>query len=260
VSRVPGMRLGGLTRTAGLGALVAGLVRDDAADLFLGSRCVGCTQPGRALCPRCHRLLVRPAFPTAPDPAPPGLPPVWAVSAYDGVARSALLAHKERGRTSLAAPLGAALAGALSAAAEWPAPIPTSLPVLIVPVPSGRAAVRTRGHDPLLRIVRRATGGLLSGRYGRGPRVCRALELVRPVADQGGLDAPSRRANLAGAFEVKSRFREVVSGRCVILVDDVVTTGTTLVEAANALRRAGAKVRSAAVVAATQRRGPLRPS
>ncbi|MEQ7128864.1 phosphoribosyltransferase family protein [Actinopolymorpha sp. B11F2] len=250
-----------MTRAAGLGALVAGLVRDDAADLFLGSRCVGCTRPGRALCPACQRLLVRPAFPTAPDPAPTGLPPVWAVSAYDGVARSALLAHKERGRTSLAAPLGAALAGALSAAAALPAPVPTSLPVLIVPVPSGRAAVRTRGHDPLLRIVRRATGpGWLSGLYGRGPRVCRALEVVRTVADQGRLDAASRRANLAGAFEVKQRFRSVVAGRCVILVDDVVTTGTTLVEAANALRRAGAKVRSAAVVAATQRRGPMRPS
>ncbi|MGH3490608.1 MAG: ComF family protein [Actinopolymorphaceae bacterium] len=243
-----------MTRAASLGALVLGLVRDDAADLLLGSRCAGCTRPGRALCQGCERLLVRPAFPTAPDPAPAGLPPVWAVSAYDGVARSALLAHKERGRTSLAAPLGAALAGALAAAATMPAPVPTSLPALIVPVPSVRSAVRARGHDPLLRIVRRAIGP--SWLPGHGPRLCRALDVVRTVADQGRLNAPSRRANLAGAFEVKARYRPVVAGRCVILVDDVVTTGTTLVEAANALRRAGAAVRSAAVVAATQRRGP----
>ena len=72
---------------------------------------------------------------------------------------------------------------------------------------------------------------------------------ARRVADQSGLDAAGRSANLAGALRASSD----LSGVPVVVVDDVVTTGATLVEAARALRDAGALVRGAAVVAATQR-------
>ncbi|HZC26609.1 MAG TPA: hypothetical protein VE287_06265, partial [Actinopolymorphaceae bacterium] len=102
-------------RTA-LVSLAGRLLRDDLADLVLGSTCVGCMRPGRALCPDCAVELHAAPAPTAPDPSPPGMPPVWAVAAYDGIVRSALLAHKERGRTSLARPLGSALGAALCAA------------------------------------------------------------------------------------------------------------------------------------------------
>ncbi len=248
---------------ASLVELADRLVRDDLADLVLGSACAACARPGRVLCRKCRDAFNAPAVRTAPDPAPAGLPPLWTVTTYDGVARSVLLAHKERGRTGLAAPLGDALAVAVEAVlTQSGSPVPpgpgesgsvrrSRVPV-VVPVPSSRASVRARGHDPLPRIARRAVRGLRA--YGRSVALCRALVLTRSVADQSGLDAGARRANLAGAFQVDRRLAEVLAGRTVILVDDVVTTGATLVESAEALRRVGVHVAGGAVVAATVRR------
>ena len=72
----------------------------------------------------------------------------------------------------------------------------------------------------------------------------------RAVADQAGLDAAERAANLGGAPAA----RRPLDGLPVVVVDYVMTTGATLVEAARALREAGAAVRGCAVVAATRRR------
>jgi predicted amidophosphoribosyltransferase len=85
-----------------------------------------------------------------------------------------------------------------------------------------------------------------------GPAVfcVQALEHRRRVADQAGLSAADRAANLGGA--IQARFD--LLGHRVIVVDDVITTGATLAEAARALRAAGAEVPAAAVVAATERR------
>ncbi|MEU9016312.1 phosphoribosyltransferase family protein [Actinomadura sp. NPDC048394] len=78
------------------------------------------------------------------------------------------------------------------------------------------------------------------------------LRQCRRVADQAGLGAKARRDNLSGALEAVGR--APLAGRRVVLVDDVITTGASLAEAARALRAAGADVVAAATVAAT----PLR--
>jgi predicted amidophosphoribosyltransferase len=155
-----------------------------------------------------------------------------------------IVAYKERGRSGLALPLGVALARAVSAA---------GLPALLVPVPSTRASIRRRGYDPTLRIARVAAR-LLASR-GEPVRCRRLLAHRRRVVDQAGLSAPGRLANLAGALVARRDLR----GVRVIVVDDVVTTGATLVEAARALRAAGAEVCAAAVVAATTRRAGALP-
>lgn len=206
-------------------------------DLVLPRVCTGCDLPGgQQLCVacRCHLAAVRPRR-TAPDPCPPGLPRLWAAGPYDDVLRGLLVGHKERGQLALARPLGALLAGALEAFGAGD--------VLLVPVPSSRAAVRARGHDHALRLARSAA-------TQAGLRAAPLLRPTRVIRDQAGLDTAGRAANLAGALAAC----RPLEGLPVIVVDDVVTTGATLVEAARALRAGGALVRGAAVVAAVARR------
>jgi predicted amidophosphoribosyltransferase len=132
--------------------------------------------------------------------------------------------------------------------------------VLLVPVPSAPAAVRARGGDHVDRLARAAADRLR--RDGGTVRVARLLAAARGRRDSAGLGPADRRANLAGAFRWSGRPADV-PGTPVVLVDDLVTTGATLAEAAALLRTVGVGPVYAAVVAATVRRVPItacRPS
>jgi predicted amidophosphoribosyltransferase len=222
------------------------------AELFFAATCAGCGGPGPPMCVRCAVALAGPPRMTTPSPCPPGFPRAWTAGDYDGVLRSAVLAHKERGRLALARPLGEALARVVEAAAETVADAGTSGVLALVPVPSTRPRVRTRGHDPLLRISRVVASQLR--RRGHAAVVVPVLRQRRPVADQAELTSAARYANLAGSLWVPSGLRPLVHAEPVVLVDDVVTTGATLQEAARALREAGAGAVVAATIAATARR------
>lgn len=213
----------------------------DLVDLVLPRACAGCAAPGRTLCTACAALLGPPVA-HRPDPCPPGLPELRAAASYAGPVRAALLAHKEDGRRALTRPLGQALARAVAALDPPPG-------VVLVPVPSSAAAVRARGQDHARRLATAAAREL------PGARTARLLVPARAVADQSGLGAAQRAANLAGAL----RARRLPPGLPVVVVDDVVTTGATLAEAVRALRAAGAGVRGAAVIGATARRSARPP-
>jgi len=230
------------------------------SDLALPACCAGCSVGDALLCPDCSHALAAPPGLRWPSPSPPGLPAPFAVADYDGPARAALLAHKEHGRRALATPLGAALARAIRAASGLQSggeQREGDGALLLVPVPSTRAACRRRGHDPVRRMTLAAAAGLR--RTGTPATVLPVLRQARAVGDQAGLSARDRAANLTGALAVPPALCRMVAGRTVIVVDDVVTTGATLAEAARALRAAAADVPAAAVVAATRRRaGQLR--
>ncbi len=219
------------------------------ADLLLGGTCVGCNRPGPALCLRCTAELDGMPFLARPTPAPPGLPAVFAVAEYDGVAKRAVVAHKENGRLTLAKPLGRCLAlsvfGVLARAEDCRAGL-----VTLVPVPSSRQSTRERGHDPLLRISRECGRSLR--RSGVAAVARPALTFTRSMSDQAGLNATERFANVHGALAVKRHLR--LPERPVVVLDDFCTTGATAAEAARALACAGAEVLGVAVIAATQRR------
>jgi predicted amidophosphoribosyltransferase len=161
---------------------------------------------------------------------------------YGGVVKRLVTAYKDDGRRDLGAVLAPLLATAVRSAAP-------DGPVTVVPVPSARAATRRRGDAPVTELARHSLRCAGSVRYGLAP----ALQPVRRLADQAGLDHAARAANLAGAYAVRPRWRGRLT-QPVLLVDDVVTTGATLAEAARALRADGVTVIGVATVAATRRR------
>ncbi|MGW0841294.1 ComF family protein [Streptomyces sp. NPDC002787] len=204
----------------------------DLTDLVLPAECGGCGRPRAVLCPECRAALTGAApCRVRPVPEPSGLPVVHAAAPYEDAVRAALLAHKERGALALAGPLGTALAGAVRAGGG-------EGPLLLVPVPSARRAVRARGHDPARRIALAAAGELR--RTGTPARMAGVLRQRRAVADQSGLDSRQRLDNLAGALEVAAGGARLLGRGMVVLVDDLMTTGASLAEAARAVRAARA--------------------
>ena len=240
---------------AGVGA---GLVRSllgALVDLAMPAVCAACGAGSGPLCPECRADLRAGLFDhprrTRPDPAPPQLPDVVAAGPYDGVLRTLVSAYKDDDRRDLRPLLARLLAGPLAVTVTDEA-----ARTLVVPMPSSRAAVRRRGDDPVADLARAAVR-LVSGEAPTGIPVLVApvLRPVRRMADQSVLDHGQRAANLAGAYAVRPRWVPSLEGSRVVLVDDVVTTGATLAEAARAIRAAGGHVVGAATLAATQRRG-----
>ena len=105
----------------------------------------------------------------------------------------------------------------------------------IVPVPLHRAKLRERGYNQSACIAR----GIASA---TGLRISENL-LVRSrfTPSQTTLGVPQRRTNMPGAFAVPPGQRREVGGRCLLLVDDVITTGATMHACAEALKNAGAR-------------------
>jgi predicted amidophosphoribosyltransferase len=236
-------------------AALAGSVADAGRDLVLGGSCVGCGTPGRPLCRRCRASLPLRGRPCWPTPTPPGLALPFAAGDYAGLLKVMVNAHKEDGVFSLASPLGTVLAAVVR---DLLAPDGSdgsdvgSAPVWLVPVPSRRAVVRRRGHDPLLRVTRTAARVLRQGAVPAS--VHRLLLPCGRVRDQALLGAADRAANLASSMSCR---RVTLSpGALVVVVDDVITTGATAREAQRALEQAGVPVTGVAAVAATRRRSP----
>jgi predicted amidophosphoribosyltransferase len=203
----------------------------DALALVLPAECAACGADGRELCAGCRARLVPEIVRTTVPDGPAGAVPVHAGAPYRELVRRVVLACK-RGRTGLAGPLAELLAAALAEAAPEPG-------VELCAVPSTRAAYRRRGFDPARLVLARA------GRHD-----ARVLRPARPHRVQKGLGREERRANLRGVHRARGR----LDGRRFLLVDDVVTTGATIAEAARAIREAGGEVVGAVAVAAT----PLR--
>lgn len=206
--------------------------------------CAGCARPGDRVCAACGEVLLGAPRAHAPNPTPAPWAPLHVVADYRGPTRSMITAWKERGRRDLAPHLARALAVSIGCAMD--AVDRGDGPVAVVPIPSSRAAVRRRGEDAWARVARMAVGLLVD--RGRAVQMVRALEHTRQPRDQSALSARERRANLDGALACALAPRAPV-----IVVDDIVTTGSTLAEAARALRAAGSCPVGAAAIAATSR-------
>jgi len=104
-------------------------------------------------------------------------------------------------------------------------------PDVVTAVPLHRRRLRARGYNQSLELAKGVAARL-------GVTVfADALRKVRQTSPQSGLTARERRINLKDAFVADAN---VAAGKNVLVVDDVMTTGSTLEEAARVLLRAGA--------------------
>lgn len=206
---------------------VSAAVRDaleEALGLVFPTWCAGCGRPDVPLCADCRDALTFRGHARRVA----GLEVVSAV-AFEGAAARAIRAFKEDGRTGLARALGPLLATGVHRFGD----------AEIVPMPSSRAAMRRRGYPVAELLARR--GGL---------RIAPLLVRRGTPDDQRALGRAARLRNVEGTFRARR-----ADGRTVVLVDDVVTTGASLREAAHTLEEAGAVVLGAATVATTLRSG-----
>lgn len=249
--------------------------------LVVPDECAVCRAPDHVLCPPCVRALrSATASPSRSEQHAPALVEhdgtvlVAAVAggAYRGELAQAVLAYKRQGAPVLRSELAAALGRALRAAIGHSTTRATE--VWLVPVPTSTAAYVRRGFDPLGDLLSRLERHRLLPPGTRVVRVLarrrrRAGELLRSTVaavrgggGQKGLGSGQRRARLVGSLiarDTASPWRgngsRRLTGRPVIIVDDVLTTGSTVREAARALESAGAIVLGAAVVATVRRPG-----
>lgn len=161
---------------------------------------------------------------------PPAFRMARAAFAYDRSLVDVIQCFKYKGKTRLAGPLGALLGRTFARYWEGEAVD------LVLPVPLHPRRLRRRGFnqsDLLLRKWQKRAGPAAVPPIASG-----VLRRARTTVPQAGLGRREREANIRGAFAV--RRPEQVIGRHILLVDDVITTGTTVGECARALLDSGA--------------------
>ncbi|HWP95178.1 MAG TPA: ComF family protein [Gammaproteobacteria bacterium] len=200
--------------------LVCGATADERA---LCAACAAELPWNETACARCARPLPVAAALCGPClRRPPSFDAAWAALRYDFPLDRLLAALKFHGRLAHARILGGWLAERLALRRAV-------RPDALVPVPLHPARLRERGYNQALELARSVARRL---DLVLAPDLCRR---VRATDEQARLPAVARRRNVRGAFAVTAP-----PPRHVALLDDVMTTGSTVEELARVLRRAGA--------------------
>lgn len=222
-----------------------------ALDIVLPRGCAGCDAPDEVLCAACMRLLHKP--PRCQSMEMRGdqeAVAVWSCAAYRGRVRRAILAWKDHDDVELDSLFGACMASlalhddmrsliqqALSSASE---------PVLVIPAPSSRRSLARRGRKHLMPLVQAVSMALETDKV---PSQCYDALVMRGVRSKS-VQSHSRSARarrVQGHMNLRRGMS--VSGRCVVLVDDIITSGATLRQCAKVIEDSGGRVLAAMTLA-----------
>lgn len=228
------------------------------ADLVLPRTCPGCHAP-ESWCGACAATIEgRPTAVALPEAILDrfgeeriALPSVHALARYSGPIRAAVIAGKERNRRDLPPLIGRSMGLALARLQDVGV-LPDE--PWLVPAPTRRSAARARGGDPVTAMAR-AAAALLASR-GRPAGVAPCLYTARGARDSVGLSAAGRVRNLAHSVRFDARAAPP-SGAAVVLLDDVLTSGATVLQASLTLSTHGLAPIGALVAASVP---PLRPA
>jgi len=191
-------------------------------DLVYPKKCPGCHRPSLGICESCKSYWQCPPVTIVLKQSKVS---VLSVAQYRNEVRSVLLAYKEEGEGEAGKVLTDALIKARLA-------IGSNLTCTLVPIPSNPKSIRRRGRDFMMDLCTVVA-------IQSGDKVLPMLRVNRDVKDQSKLDEKQRSQNLIGAFDCYSKNPHLNLISPVILVDDLLTTGSTLREAVRALGQRG---------------------
>ncbi len=214
-------------------------------DVIFPPRCIFCrelleTSAGKEICSDCFNKIPFTAGNALPYNGYEGLDGAVSACEYTGVIREALIRYKFRNKPGY----GRTLSGLIGKAVEEN--YSGREFDIIISVPLHRERKFTRGYNQAL---------LLSRELSRKTGIKDASQLLvryRHTEAQSLLDKGKRHENIKGAFRVTKP--EMISGKGILLVDDIMTTGSTLNECGRVLKEAGASYVAAVVVAAARKK------
>ena len=196
-------------------------------DFVFPSRCAVCEAMGPNLCEKCQPVLI-------PNPHRFERGPVtgFAATYLSPEVSKLLIAFKDQGQSALIRELSDLIQPLVLEASQFPGS------VFLVPAPSRAENFSRRGFTPSVLLAQSIAKSLVNA------RVMNCLVSGSDVKDQVGLSSLERQTNLAGSMSLHQK----VLGTTCFVVDDICTTGATIVESWRALTVAGATVLGALVV------------
>lgn len=218
-------------------------------DFIFPKYCVNCKKIGAYICPNCFVYLSfdvgeiclvcnRPSINGLTHPYCRGkyvIDGAFSSIAYKGIAKKLIYSFKYKPYLSdLRTVLTDLFYEGLIQKEAFNKVLEESDEFILVPIPLHASKLKSRGYNQ---------ADILANELGQRLKfkVQNLLERTRGTPSQVGLKEKERRENISGAFKIKSDKQKEIRDKIFFLVDDVLTTGSTLAEAAKVLKKSGAK-------------------
>ena len=216
--------------------------------LLFPPSCIACNEKKKYTCFECEQQWSSPPMMLASHPLM-----LHSVMRYDSHTSRIVLAAKEDGNTAARNLMALAIASAIGECATK-----RSLEITLVPIPSSRKNIRRRGEKFLIPILKKAIVVLHQTNPDTSFRISELLIQNPRVKEQSGLSLRERISNMSSALRIDERVLRNWHEKPVILVDDVITSGSSMRSAAKVLREMNLTVVAGVSACATSSQMPIR--